>query len=206
MKKFIFTLTIAAMAAVSMNAELVQQDIPLTLETWGWGYNCTVTAVEGGLQTQLTGEWGALSTGWDPVTDLSEWDKIIFLVESMEGCKGDWFQLKAYLRDQADNEKKQMEGLLGNDADGSKQQYLVIDLKQKIADFDLTKARVLAVQCQTVGAKFVISRAYLEKEGATGLENVSIRTNGIRYNILGQPVGEDYKGIVILNGKKMIIY
>lgn len=189
-----------------MNAELVQQDIPLTLETWGWGYNSTVTVVEGGLQTQLTGEWGALSTGWDPETDLSEWDKIIFLVESMEGCKGDWFQLKAYLRDQADNEKKQMEGLLGNDADGSKQQYLVIDLKQKIADFDLTKARVLAVQCQTVGAKFVISRAYLEKEGATGLENVSIRTNGIRYNILGQPVGEDYKGIVILNGKKMIIY
>lgn len=206
MKKFIFTLTIAAMAAVSMNAELVQQDIPLTLETWGWGYNSTVTVVEGGLQTQITGEWGALSTGWDPETDLSEWDKIIFLVESMEGCKGDWFQLKAYLRDQADNEKKQMEGLLGNDADGSKQQYLVIDLKQKIADFDLTKARVLAVQCQTVGAKFVISRAYLEKEGATGLENVSIRTNGIRYNILGQPVGEDYKGIVILNGKKMIIY
>ena len=206
MKKFIFTLTIAAMAAASMNAELVQQDIPLTKETWGWGYNSTVTVVEGGLQTQLTGEWGALSTGWDPVTDLSEWDKIIFLVDSMKGCKGDWFQLKAYLRDQADNEKKQMEGLLGNDADGSKQQYLVIDLKQKIADFDLTKARVLAVQCQTVGAKFVISRAYLEKEGATGLENVSIRTNGIRYNILGQPVGEDYKGIVILNGKKMIIY
>lgn len=105
MKKFIFTLTIAAMAAVSMNAELVQQDIPLTTETWGWGYNSTVTAVEGGLQTQITGEWGALSTGWDPVTDLSEWDKIIFLVDSMKGCKGDWFQLKAYLRDQADNEK-----------------------------------------------------------------------------------------------------
>ena len=52
MKKIIFTLTIAAMAAVSMNAELVQQDIPLTLETWGWGYNSTVTVVEGGLQTQ----------------------------------------------------------------------------------------------------------------------------------------------------------
>lgn len=205
MKKFYFSLIIAAMAAVSMNAEPVQQDIPLTVENWGWGYNCSVTAVEGGLQAQLTGEWGALSTGWAPEIDLTAWDKIIFLVESMEGCVGDWFQLKAYLRDHADNEKCQMEGLLGNDADGTQQQYLVIDLKQEKTGFDLTKARVLAIQCQPNGAKFVISRAYLEKETATGLETVSVRNNGIRYNLLGQPVGEDYKGVVILNGKKMIV-
>ena len=206
MKKIYFSLIIAAMAAVSMNAEPVQQDIPLTIENWGWGYNCTVTTVEGGLQTQLTGDWGALSTGWDPVIDLTEWDKIIFLVESMEGCVGDWFQLKAYLRDKSENEANQMEGLLGNDADGSQQQYLVIDLKQKKEGFDLTKARILAVQCQKNGAKFVISRAYLEKETATGLETVSVRNNGIRYNLLGQPVDEDYKGIVILNGHKMIVH
>ena len=40
----------------------------------------------------------------------------------------------------------------------------------------------------------------------TAIENISIRNNGIRYNILGQPVDEDYKGIVILNGKKMMIH
>jgi len=205
MKKFYFSLIIAAMAAVSMNAEPVQQDIPLTIENWGWGYNCTVSTVEGGLQTQLTGDWGALSTGWDPVIDLTEWDKIIFLVESMEGCVGDWFQLKAYLRDHADNEGCQMEGLLGNDADGTQQQYLVIDLKQEKTGFDLTKARVLAIQCQPNGAKFLISRVYLEKEEATAIEQVTLRSNGIRYNLLGQPVGEDYKGIVILNGHKMIV-
>ena len=205
MKKFYFSLIIAAMAAVSMNAEPLQQDIPLTVENWGWGYNCTVTTVEGGLQTQLTGDWGALSTGWDPEIDLTGWDKIIFLVESMQGCVGNWFQLKAYLRDKSESEANQMEGLLGNDADGNQQQYLVIDLKQKKEGFDLTKARILAIQCQMNGAKFVISRAYLEKETATGLETVSVRNNGIRYNLLGQPVGEDYKGVVILNGKKMIV-
>ena len=205
MKKFYFSLIIAAMAAVSMNAEPLQQDIPLTVENWGWGYNCTVTTVEGGLQTQLTGDWGALSTGWNPEIDLTGWDKIIFLVESMQGCVGNWFQLKAYLRDKSESEANQMEGLLGNDADGNQQQYLVIDLKQKKEGFDLTKARILAVQCQPNGAKFVISRAYLEKETATGLETVSVRNNGIRYNLLGQPVGEDYKGVVILNGKKMIV-
>ena len=204
MKKF-YSFIIAAMAAVTMCAETIQQDIALTPGDWGWGYNCSVTAVEGGLQAQLTGDWGALSTGWDPEIDLSGWDKIIILVDRMDGCVGQWFQLKAYLRDHADNEDCQMEGLLGNDADGSQQQYLVIDLKQEKTGFDLTKARVLAIQCQPNGAKFVISRAYLEKETATGLETVSVRNNGIRYNLLGQPVGEDYKGVVILNGKKMIV-
>ena len=205
MKKF-YSFIIAAMTAVTMCAETIQQDIALTPGDWGWGYNCSVTAVEGGLQAQLTGDWGALSTGWDPEIDLSGGDKIIILVDHMDGCAGEWFQLKAYLRDHADNEGCQMEGLLGNDADGTQQQYLVIDLKQEKTGFDLTKARVLAIQCQPNGAKFLISRVYLEKEEeATAIEQVTLRNNGIRYNLLGQPVGEDYKGIVILNGHKMIV-
>ena len=206
MKKIYFSFIIAAMTAVTMCAETIQQDIALTPGDWGWGYNCSVTAVEGGLQAQLTGDWGALSTGWDPEIDLSGWDKIIILVDHMDGCAGEWFQLKAYLRDHADNEGCQMEGLLGNDADGTQQQYLVIDLKQEKTGFDLTKARVLAIQCQPNGAKFLVSRVYLEKEEeATAIEQVTLRSNGIRYNLLGQPVGEDYKGIVILNGHKMIV-
>ena len=204
MKK-IYSIIIAALAAMTMSAVNVQQDIALTPETWGWGYNSTVTAVEGGLQTELTGEWGALSTGWDPETDLSGWDKIIILVDRMEGCKGEWFQLKAYLRDKSESESNQMEGLLGNDADGTTQQYLVIDLKQEKAGFDLTQSRILAIQCQPAGAKFVISRVYLEKEEeTTAIESVSVHNNGVRYNLLGQQVSEDYKGIVILNGKKII--
>ena len=205
MKKF-YSFIIAAMTVVTMCAETVQQNIALTPDDWGWGYNCSVTAVEGGLQAQLTGDWGALSTGWNPEIDLSGWDKIIILVDRMDGCAGEWFQLKAYLRDHADNEGCQMEGLLGNDADGTQQQYLVIDLKQEKTGFDLTKARVLAIQCQPNGAKFLISRVYLEKEEEpTAIEQVTLRSNGIRYNLLGQPVGEDYKGIVILNGHKMIV-
>lgn len=38
----------------------------------------------------------------------------------------------------------------------------------------------------------------------SAVESVAIRNNGIRYNLLGQPVGEEYKGVVILNGKKML--
>ena len=39
----------------------------------------------------------------------------------------------------------------------------------------------------------------------TAVENVAIKNNGIRYNLMGQRVDENYKGVVILNGRKMIV-
>lgn len=39
----------------------------------------------------------------------------------------------------------------------------------------------------------------------TSVENVGIKNDGIRYNLMGQKVDENYKGIVILNGRKMIV-
>ena len=38
----------------------------------------------------------------------------------------------------------------------------------------------------------------------TAVENVAIKNDGIRYNLMGQPVDENYKGIIILNGRKMM--
>ena len=39
----------------------------------------------------------------------------------------------------------------------------------------------------------------------TAVENVAIKNDGIRYNLMGQIVDESYKGIIILNGRKMIV-
>ena len=39
----------------------------------------------------------------------------------------------------------------------------------------------------------------------TAVENVAIKNNGIRYNLMGQRVDENYMGVVILNGRKMIV-
>ena len=39
----------------------------------------------------------------------------------------------------------------------------------------------------------------------TSVENVAIKNDGIRYNLMGQKVDENYKGIIILNGRKMIV-
>lgn len=159
----IFTFLFAALMSISMFGRTVQEDISIYHENWSWGYNSQVTTDGDLLVTTLTGEWGAVSTGWDPSFDLSGWDKIVILVESMSGCDGEWFKLKAYLRDNTESEENQMEGLLGIDAPDNQQNYLVIDLHQEKA-CDLTKARILAVQCQPNGAIFKISRVYLEKE------------------------------------------
>ena len=38
----------------------------------------------------------------------------------------------------------------------------------------------------------------------TAVENVAIKNDGIRYNLMGQKVDDHYKGIVIINGKKIM--
>ena len=49
--------------------------------------------------------------------------------------------------------------------------------------------------------------ATFKKAPVTGVEDINVATTkrGQRYNIIGQPVGKDYKGIVIENGKKRVI-
>ena len=41
-------------------------------------------------------------------------------------------------------------------------------------------------------------------EVPTAVENVAIKNDGIRYNLMGQKVDDHYKGIVIINGKKIM--
>ena len=61
----------------------------------------------------------------------------------------------------------------------------------------------------TGGAKDVEFLSFVfgdEEQGETdGIKAVSTKVeNGVRYNLAGQKVGADYKGIVIVNGKKVI--
>ena len=42
--------------------------------------------------------------------------------------------------------------------------------------------------------------------GSSGIEEISDdKAPKLRYNLQGQPVGDDYRGIVIENGKKVLI-
>ena len=147
-----------------MWADTTQQDISLDGANWSWGYNSTVDASGGKLNVTIYSDWGAVSTGWDPEIDLSSWDKIVVVVDRMDGCEGQWFKLKAYLRDKSESEDKQLEGTLGLDAADNEQHEIVINLKQEKEGFDITKCRILAIQSEPTGATFTISRVYMEKE------------------------------------------
>jgi len=177
MKK-IFTFIAAALLSVSLFAQEEDPNreyISLDPSEWGWGYNSVSGAVADGLQTTIISDWGAVSTGWNPSRDLSEWDKIVIEVSHMDGCAGEWFKLKAYLRDESESETNQMEGLLGLDAPDNELNYLVIDLHQDKA-CDITKARILAVQCEPTGGIFTISSVYLLKESEPAVKYYVVGT------------------------------
>jgi len=165
MKKF-FTFFAAALLSVSMFGMTVTEDIPLNAETWGWGYNCQLNFNNGVMECMTTAEWGAAATGWnEPNRDLSEWDKIVIEVAYTNGCDGEWFKLKAYLRDfvNKDSEQGQMETTISQYDDDSPK-TMVINLKEEGKNVNLTACGVLAIQCQPNGGEFKISRVYLEKE------------------------------------------
>ena len=51
----------------------------------------------------------------------------------------------------------------------------------------------------------IIDDSTSQEEETDGIKAVSTKVeNGVRYNLAGQKVGADYKGIVIVNGKKML--
>ena len=56
--------------------------------------------------------------------------------------------------------------------------------------------------------KTVLPMLYVLGEGQTGINNIHASTavkNNVMYNLAGQRVNKDYKGLVIMNGKKMMI-
>lgn len=56
--------------------------------------------------------------------------------------------------------------------------------------------------------KTVLPMLFVMGEGQTGINNIHATTavkNNVMYNLAGQRVGKDYKGLVIMNGKKMMI-
>ena len=56
--------------------------------------------------------------------------------------------------------------------------------------------------------KTVLPMLFVMGEGQTGINNIHATTavkNNVMYNLAGQRVNKDYKGLVIMNGKKMMI-
>ena len=74
------------------------------------------------------------------------------------------------------------------------------------ANVDLTEGENGTYTFAMPAAPVAVSASF-KKSNPTGVNNLNIDKpkNAQRYNLMGQPVGNNYKGIVIQNGKKIIV-
>ena len=105
---------------------------------------------------------------------------------------------------------------LGPNADGTEREYEIVDLSKGYIDLVITEEILTKATTQQWwgnvfllngdGGLTVTKLTLIKKGGATAIQTVkTVNTvNGVRYNLAGQKVDENYKGIVILNGKKFM--
>ncbi len=179
-------------------------DIDLTAASWGWGWGVNTSNDGANLVGELTGGWGAVSTGWDPAADWSAYKTLVCVIESAEsslapGEDGPLFQILA--KGNSDDEKA---AYYSFSETFTSQKTFEIPLDPKYAG----TVKQFWFQGKTAGDKIVISKVYLTtKEATTGIQSAKAQAqkSAIRYNLAGQKVDGNYKGIVIENGKKMMV-
>ncbi len=142
--------------------------------------------------------------------DISEYNTIVFEITSLEGAA------KATV---------QMVPTAGGDA-VNEEIFFVASSEAKIYYFDISTYKTLnqfAYQNTNKGAdeeetaikesKVVVGKVYASAkkrsefpENPTGISTIDAakQQNGVRYNLAGQKVDESYKGVVIMNGRKMV--
>lgn len=99
--------------------------------------------------------------------------------------------------------------------------YFPVEPGSSVASFEISKEKVLAAtnkatkvvsvflqntdsNAQTVKIKS-IKRVTTTATGISKVENLKVAQDGKCFNLAGQQVGKNYKGVVIKNGKKMVI-
>lgn len=173
--------------------------VDIDIKNWGWGWSATGTVDGDAVNIAVTGKGGAYSTGFQPAADWSAYKYAIAVLTSVKGGDGCYLNL----------------GVKGanNETISSESAALIEDQEQAIyVDLSANAAIAAAVaqvwlQGETgVEAKF--TRLYLADElpvtaGIATVKN-NVQANGQRYNLAGQKVADSYKGVVIMNGRKML--
>ena len=143
----------------------VQENKSLDASEW-WGWNSTQANVESKLEGTITGAYGAIGTSFENA-DWSGWNKLVVVVDNIEGCEGEWWFLKAELRDNSfdpnASENVTMSGELGIEGhDPHETNYVVIEFASVPEGFDITNVSQLVLQSAATGS-FTVSRIFLEK-------------------------------------------
>lgn len=128
----------------------------------------------------------------EPTTDKLQW------LPTAVGADGN--DVPAYIGIPAGSEKAELE--LGNDTK--------FTVNEAVVEWTSVKSIAIQSDCapgatQTVmikSAKRIITDV---TNGISRVENLQVAEDGKMFNLAGQQVGKDYKGIVIKNGKKMVV-
>ena len=172
--KILSLLVLLLTAATGAWADKVQENISILAADWNAGSGTNVTNDGDLMKVILTSELGIAAYAWAQPVDLSNCDKLVVVVANMNGCDGEHYKLKAFLRDETNNEGTQMEAYVGLDDADNLQHEMVFDFTQQTS-LDLTKVKRLGIQCQPNGAEYKISRVYIEKDAPKA--EVEVTTN-----------------------------
>ena len=147
MKK-LFTLIAALVCAVCVNAAK-EVDIDLS-QNWGWGWSATANYDSGtGILTgNITGGYGAISTGWDPAADWTKYGKLTVVIESYNN---DWGQVVFKLDD--DNAVTKSFGTITSTTS------VTVDIDPSLSW--ITTVKQLSIQGKAANDVIKISRVYL---------------------------------------------
>ena len=171
----LFTFLCAALMSVGMFGATVQENKSLDASVW-WGWNSSHKNVESKLEGTITGAYGAVGTSFGNA-DWSGWNKLVVVVDNIEGCVGEYWYLKAEIRNPGYEYPTSvtMSGELGIEGhDPHETNYVVIDLTAVPDGFDITNVDALVLQSAVTGS-FTVSRIFLEKPAPA--EDVDITPN-----------------------------
>lgn len=172
------------------------QNLSLNNLTTGWNadYDASSHTIS------ITGEEGGGKGWWLASADYSDFDNVV--VEFDPAVTADWGKLVVeYVAD----------GVASSDAEFYKGATCVVAALDAANKNAVKQIYVMG----NAGATYTLKAAYLAvasatpdaQTGTSGIEitKMAEQNNGVRYNLAGQKVSESYKGMVIMNGKKVVI-
>ena len=144
---FALALTIVGVQGVKAQEEV---DIPLVAENWTWGWGSNVSVTDGVMSIELTGDYGAGGTGWDPAADWSAYAKLCVVVDSYPGG---WGQVIVTFSD--NSEASQTMGNISSPT------TITVDIENNPKSSGVKK---IAIQGGTNNPTIKVSRVYLVKK------------------------------------------
>ena len=154
----IFFGTEAEFKAAQTEAPVVYGDKEIALGTWGWGWSSTVEFADGIMTGTLTGDNGAISTGWSGA-DWSMYKYLVAVIESYSSTSDEPY-LQILAKGASDDKKAAYQAISET---FTEQRTIVMELDPSCSN----DVRQFWFQGKTKGDVIKVSKVYLTNEDPT---------------------------------------